>query len=48
MLTAIEARLEDTIAAAALQPPEAVHATERAREQERRRVCSYHIFKTCW
>jgi hypothetical protein len=38
MLTAIEARLEDTITAATLQPQEAVQATERAYEQDRRRV----------
>lgn len=38
MLTAIEARLEDTITAATLQPQEAVQAMERAHEQDRRRV----------
>lgn len=38
LLAALEARLEEEIAAAALQSPGAVQATEHAREKERRRV----------
>jgi hypothetical protein len=47
LLAALEARLEEEIAAAAAMPPEVVQAAEHAREKERRRVSPSHGIIYC-
>lgn len=42
MLAAVEARLEEVIAAAAMRAPDIVQSVEQAQERERRRVRRAH------